>query len=527
MGVRKDGVTLVDDIGGGGAPVDATIVAPIGPNLAVDSVSVTLATDELPIIVDAIPTETTTIDTIDALNDFVEITVPKGHNSILAIFTPTGWNGTISFSLNGVVCSGLNISSSAWVSSFNTGVGVFSFPVTGGSVFRATCSLFTSGSEVFTGITSISESIKYPLGVGDTLTVHDSLAFAIQESIVADNMLFGDISSILSVGMMFDGTGWDRVRGSSVDGLLVNLGANNDVVVSATDLDIRNLLFATDKVDVSGSTVDTELPAAELLRENTANPTVPGVAAFGMVYDGATWDRLPGTDLGVTVKPANDTGGSAIAINVLNEFVRVLPPFGYNSVGVSISGSMVGTLELQYTFGEPGGKGMFDLQQNKWISQIVNPTFGDFYIIPISPSLSGTEVLLVCTAYFSGSATVALIPSLTHVVGNPLTNVELRETPLVVNTKTDLSPSAPTVASVGVASAQAVAAAATRKGLILRNLSNARISLGFGSAAVLDNGVTLYPRDTFEMDEYDFDLAAVNAIASAAASSLSIQEYLV
>lgn len=96
----------------------------------------------------------------------------------------------------------------------------------------------------------------------------------------------------------------------------------------------------------------------------------------------------------------------------------------------------------------------------------------------------------------------------------------------VVSTKTDLTPSAPTSASVGVASAQAVAAAATRKGLILVNLSNARISLGFGSAAVLDSGVTLYPGGSYNMGEFDFDVGAVNAIASAAASTLAIQEYL-
>lgn len=46
----------------------------------------------------------------------------------------------------------------------------------------------------------------------------------------------------------------------------------------------------------SGSvTADTELPAAAALADNTANPTVPGVGAFGHVYDGSTWDRMPGT----------------------------------------------------------------------------------------------------------------------------------------------------------------------------------------------------------------------------------------
>ena len=118
------------------------------------------------------------------------------------------------------------------------------------------------------------------------------------------------------------------------------------VTVQATNLDIRDLVFATDKVDISGSTlaansgvdigdvtinnaagasavniqdggnsitvddgggsitvdgtisisgaIDTELPAATALADNTANPTAPAVGAFGMVWDGANWDRTPG-----------------------------------------------------------------------------------------------------------------------------------------------------------------------------------------------------------------------------------------
>lgn len=95
----------------------------------------------------------------------------------------------------------------------------------------------------------------------------------------------------------------------------------------------------------------------------------------------------------------------------------------------------------------------------------------------------------------------------------------------VVSSKTALTASGPTAASVGVASAQAVAAAATRKGLVLVNTSSAVISLGFGSAAVLASGITLNPGDSFTMDEYTFHTGAVNAIASIAASNLAIQEY--
>lgn len=42
-------------------------------------------------------------------------------------------------------------------------------------------------------------------------------------------------------------------------------------------------------------TVDSELPAAASLADNTATPTAPAVGAFNMVYDGSNWDMLRGT----------------------------------------------------------------------------------------------------------------------------------------------------------------------------------------------------------------------------------------
>lgn len=95
----------------------------------------------------------------------------------------------------------------------------------------------------------------------------------------------------------------------------------------------------------------------------------------------------------------------------------------------------------------------------------------------------------------------------------------------VVSTKTDLTPSAPAAATVGISSASAVAANANRKGLSIVNTSINRVSLGFGQVAVLNSGVTLFPGGTYTMDENSFDLGAVNAIASASSSNISVQEY--
>lgn len=96
-----------------------------------------------------------------------------------------------------------------------------------------------------------------------------------------------------------------------------------------------------------------------------------------------------------------------------------------------------------------------------------------------------------------------------------------------VSTKTPLTASVPTTATVGVSSAQAVASNASRKGLVIVNLSSNTISLGFGSNnAVLNSGITLTTLGSvYEMSEYDYTTSSINAIASSGGSVISIQEF--
>jgi hypothetical protein len=44
-------------------------------------------------------------------------------------------------------------------------------------------------------------------------------------------------------------------------------------------------------IDSGGQAVNTELPDADPLADDTANPTAPTVGSAGMVFDGTTWDR--------------------------------------------------------------------------------------------------------------------------------------------------------------------------------------------------------------------------------------------
>ena len=69
------------------------------------------------------------------------------------------------------------------------------------------------------------------------------------------------------------------------------------------------------KVEIVGAvlgpvTVDSELPAAALLADNTANPTGPGVAAFLMGWDTATWDRRQVETGGANLRVALFDGAS-------------------------------------------------------------------------------------------------------------------------------------------------------------------------------------------------------------------------
>ena len=97
----------------------------------------------------------------------------------------------------------------------------------------------------------------------------------------------------------------------------------------------------------------------------------------------------------------------------------------------------------------------------------------------------------------------------------------------IVLGSSDLTAAAPTAATVGVASAAAVAANASRRGLVLVNTSSAFISLGLdGAAAVLYSGITLNPSGgTWVMDSDTFTLGAVAAIASAAGANMAVQEF--
>ena len=137
------------------------------------------------------------------------------------------------------------------------------------------------------------------------------LAAAIDTEVQVDIVSMPAVDTELTTGDLDTGAGTDTravvglvgsksgggeiIPGSATDGLLVNLGANNDVVVSATDLDIRNLtnvdvvtaeLSATDNAVLD--TIDAVLDA---INAKLVTGTVIGDVNLGAV-DNAVLDAI-------------------------------------------------------------------------------------------------------------------------------------------------------------------------------------------------------------------------------------------
>ncbi len=111
----------------------------------------------------------------------------------------------------------------------------------------------------------------------------------------------------------------------------------------------------------------------------------------------------------------------------------------------------------------------------------------------------------------------------------PLTNVELRAVPVQIQTaRTPLIPLAPTNVLVGTESLLLVPANVNRKGLVISVVTaNRVVSLGFGTTAVLHQGITMNNviESIWTMTETTFTTAAVNAISGNNATVVAVQEF--
>lgn len=113
----------------------------------------------------------------------------------------------------------------------------------------------------------------------------------------------------------------------------------------------------------------------------------------------------------------------------------------------------------------------------------------------------------------------------TQLVDSGGTNMGTTANPVFTASRSALTANAPGQVSVGTGSTALVASNASRKGLIVTNVSAAIVSLAIGTTAVSGSGIVLYPGGSWVMDQYSFATGAINAIATAGASLVSVQEF--
>lgn len=134
-----------------------------------------------------------------------------------------------------------------------------------------------------------SDQTAIPVSIGATVTVDTELPSA---AVLADATANPTVPSVGVYNMGYNGATWDRLRSTTANGL------------------------AVDVTRVTGTvTVDSELPAAAALTDAFANPTAPGVGAFLMGWNSATWDRLKSTTAnGLVVDVSRVQGNVAVTI---------------------------------------------------------------------------------------------------------------------------------------------------------------------------------------------------------------------
>ena len=222
----------------------------------------------------------------------------------------------------------------------------------------------SGGQAVIPG--TAADGLLVNLGSNNDVTITGAVDTELPAAVaLADDLANPTAPSIGAHLLVFDGVAWDRAPGTTADGLLVNLGGNNDVSITGA--------------------VDTELPAAIALADDMANPTAPQVGAHLMLFDGSAWDRAPGTaedgllvNLGanndVTVAsgnitvdapvgtPANvqisdgvdtvlvDADGNMSALNATNSSTGTLTAAGQNVALTDLKGMGSGAIQLSGTW---------------------------------------------------------------------------------------------------------------------------------------------------------------------------------
>jgi hypothetical protein len=128
-----------------------------------------------------------------------------------------------------------------------------------------------------------------------------------------------------TLGYMYNGATWDRLRGSTADGLTVNLGTNNDVTVSGTAAVTQS---GTWNINNVSGTVSLPTGAATSANQSTANTALSAIQTAVEILDNIVSGNEAQCD--VITQPARaattDNVGAGLMTNALYDGTTALTP---------------------------------------------------------------------------------------------------------------------------------------------------------------------------------------------------------
>ena len=184
-------------------------------------------------------------------------------------------------------------------------------------------------------ITNVSGTVSLPTGAA---TASNQTTLNTQTTKLNDGT---DTALITGAGaLVVDGSGSTQ----PVSGTVTANAGTGTFAVSAASLPLPTgaATETTLGTRLADATFTGRFPAASLLADNTANPTLTASANFGLMWDGSTWDRIIG----------NSTDGLTVNLGANNDVTVTSISAGTNYIGKTRLTD--GTLDLSLLNAAPG-----------------------------------------------------------------------------------------------------------------------------------------------------------------------------
>ena len=143
-------------------------------------------------------------------------------------------------------------------------------------------------------------------------------------AVLADDTANPTITQISTYPMVYDGSTWDMMRGTSANGLLVDLGANNDVTVSGTATVTQAGNVTVDQSSTARTvTCDTAGNLLATVTQDSAERTITGTVSVAgdVVLESGSTTIVSEIEETVTVTQAGDVNiGTMPDVTVANPF---------------------------------------------------------------------------------------------------------------------------------------------------------------------------------------------------------------